>query len=168
MSLPAYLFLYDENGMLLNGGSLALGREGAIEVMSSSYGVSQPVDPHTGRMGGTRQHAPYVIHKQVNKLSPFLAHCICEGRRLQKAVIKYYETNEAGIEREIYRVTMEGVVIMSVNANHTYIPGSDSHNMIETIGLRYNSIEWYYLDGVIKYADAWSKPSPQQQQQTRQ
>lgn len=164
MSLPAYLFLYDENGMLLNGGSLALGREGAVEVMSSSYGVSQPVDTHTGRMTGTRQHAPYIIHKQVNKLSPYLAICICEGRRLQKAEIKYYEINAAGIEREIYRVTMEGVVIMSVNANHTYIPGTNSHNMIETVSLCYNSIEWYYLDGVIKYADAWTKPAPQQQQ----
>ncbi|TLU69469.1 type VI secretion system tube protein Hcp [Enterobacter sp. MF024] len=163
MSLPAYLFLYDENGMLLNGGSLALGREGAIEVMSSSYGVSQPVDTHTGRMTGTRQHAPYIIHKQVNKLSPYLAICICVGRRLQKAEIKYYEINAAGIEREIYRVTLEGVVIMSVNANHTYIPGTNSHNMIETVSLCYNSIEWYYLDGVIKYADAWTKPAPQQQ-----
>lgn len=164
MSLPAYLFLYDENGMLLNGGSLALGREGAVEVMSSSNGVSQPVDTHTGRMTGTRQHAPYIIHKQVNKLSPYLAICICEGRRLQKAEIKYYEINAAGIEREIYRVTLEGVVIMSVNANHTYIPGTNSHNMIETVSLCYNSIEWYYLDGVIKYSDAWSKPAPQQQQ----
>lgn len=163
MSLPAYLFLYDENGMLLNGGSLALGREGAVEVMSSSYGVSQTVDTHTGRITGTRQHAPYIIHKQVNKLSPYLAICICEGRRLQKAEIKYYEINAAGIEREIYRVTMEGVVIMSVNANHTYIPGTNSHNMIETVSLCYNSIEWYYLDGVIKYADAWTKPAPQQQ-----
>ena len=53
---------------------------------------------------------------------------------------------------------------MSVNANHTYIPGTNSHNMIETIGLRYSGIEWYYLDGVIKYADDWSKPAPQQQQ----
>ena len=51
MSLPAYLFLYDENGMQLKGECLALGREGAVEVMSSSYGISQPVDPHTGRMG---------------------------------------------------------------------------------------------------------------------
>ncbi len=163
MSLPAYLFLNDENGMLLNGGSLALGREGAVEVMSSSYGVSQPVDPHTGRLGGTRQHAPYVLHKQVNKLSPYLANCVCEGRRLQKAEIKYYEVNDAGFEREIYRVTMEGGVIMSVNANHTYIPGSNSHNMIETVSLRYQSIEWFYLDGVIKYTDAWSKPVTQQQ-----
>jgi len=58
---------------------------------------------HTGRMGGTRQHAPYAIHKQVNKLSPFLSNCICEGRRLQKAEIKYYAKNEAGVEREIFK-----------------------------------------------------------------
>lgn len=72
MSLPGYLFLYDENGMLLNGGGLSLSREGAIEVMSSSYGVSQPVDSHTGKMGRTRQHEPFVIHKKIDKLSPLL------------------------------------------------------------------------------------------------
>ena len=86
MSLPAYLFLYDENGMQLKGECLALGREGAVEVMSSSYGISQPVDPHTGRMGGTRQHEPFIIHKQLDKLSPLFAVYVCDGRRLQKAV----------------------------------------------------------------------------------
>lgn len=158
MSLPAYLFLYDENGMLLNSGSLAIGREGAIEVLSSSYGVSQPVDTHTGRMTGTRRHDPYVIHKDIDKLSPLLAIFVCEGRRLKKAEIRYYETNDAGIEREVYRVTMDSVVIMYVNATHTYIPGSNRHNMIETVGLRYNGIEWFYLEGMIKYSDSWSKP----------
>lgn len=44
MSLPAYLFLYDENGMQIPGDCMALGREGAIEIMNSSYGVRQPVD----------------------------------------------------------------------------------------------------------------------------
>lgn len=159
MSLPAYLFLYDENGMQVNGGSLLSGREGAVEVMSSSYGVAQPVDPHTGRMGGTRQHEPYVIHKQIDKLSPYLAICVCEGRRLQKAEIRYYETTEAGTEREVYRVTMSDVVVMYVNANHTYIPGSNSSNMIETFGLRFAGIEWFYLEGMIKYNDSWNKPA---------
>lgn len=163
MSLPGYLFLYDENGMLLNSGSLNLGREGAIEVLSSSYGVSQSVDSHTGRMTGSRQHEPYIIHKDIDKLSPLLAIYVCEGRKLQKAEIRYYETNDAGIEREAYRVKMEGVVIMSVNANHTYIPGSSKHNMIETVGLRYNSIEWLHLEGMIKYSDAWSKPTQGQE-----
>ncbi|WP_024550122.1 Hcp family type VI secretion system effector [Siccibacter turicensis] len=164
MSLPAYLFLYDENGMLLRGGSQAAGRENAIEIMSSSYGVRQPVDPHTGRMGGTRQHDPYIIHKQVDKLSPLLAICVCEGRRLQKAEMRYYETNDAGTEREVYRVTMEEVVVMYVNASHTWIPGSGNHNMIETVGLRYARIEWHYLDGMIKYDDAWVKTATQQAQ----
>lgn len=41
MSLPAYLFLYDENGMQIIGDCLALGREGAIEIMNSSYVVLQ-------------------------------------------------------------------------------------------------------------------------------
>ncbi|HDR2628022.1 TPA: type VI secretion system tube protein Hcp [Enterobacter cancerogenus] len=165
MSLPAYLFLYDENGMLLNSGSMTLGREGAIEVLSSSYGVSLAVDPHTGRTGGTRQHEPYIIHKDIDKLSPLLALCVCQSRRMKKAEIRYYEINDAGIEREVYRVTMEDVIIMSVNANHTYIPGSKKHNMIETVGLRFNRIEWFYLDGVIKYDDAWSRPAPDKAEQ---
>ena len=49
-----YQPIYDENRILLNGGGLLTGHEGAIEVMSSSYGVSQPVDASTGRMGGVR------------------------------------------------------------------------------------------------------------------
>lgn len=38
------MFLYDENGMQILGDCMALGREGAIEIMNSSYGVRQPVD----------------------------------------------------------------------------------------------------------------------------
>jgi type VI secretion system secreted protein Hcp len=157
MSLPAYLYLYDEHGMLIHGGCTALGRIGATEVMNSSYGVSQPVDPHSGNMTGTRYHSPYLIHKQVDKISPYLANAVCEGKRLQKAEIKYFEINDAGVERETYRVTLESVVIMSVNANHTYIPGSDSPNMIEAVALRYKAIEWFCLDGMIKYGDSWMR-----------
>lgn len=157
MSLPAYMFLYDENGMLVSGGCTALGREGAIEVMSSSYGVSQGVDSHTGSMTGTRQHSPFVIHKQIDKVSPYLAVCVCESRRLQKAEIRYYEINEAGIEREVYRINLESVVVMDVSANHTYIPGSNSPNMLETVSLRSRGIEWFYLEGMIKYGDSWMR-----------
>ncbi len=44
MSLPAYLFLYDESGVQVKGDCLMPGREGAIEIMNSSYGVRQGVD----------------------------------------------------------------------------------------------------------------------------
>lgn len=32
MSLPAYLFLYDENGMQIPGDCSSLGREGAVSI----------------------------------------------------------------------------------------------------------------------------------------
>lgn len=163
MSLPAYMFLYDENGMLVSGGCTALGREGAIEVMSSSYGVHQNVDSHTGNMTGTRQHSPFVIHKQIDKISPYLAVCVCESKRLQKAEIRYYEINEAGIEREVYRINLESVVVMGVSANHTYIPGSNNPNMLETVSFRPKGIEWFYLEGMIKYGDSWMKKEEKKQ-----
>ncbi|ASV55141.1 type VI secretion system effector [Lelliottia jeotgali] len=163
MSLPAYMFLYDENGMLVSGGCTALGREGAIEVMSSSYGVHQNVDSHTGSMTGTRQHSPFVIHKQIDKISPYLAVCVCESKRLQKAEIRYYEINEAGIEREVYRINLESVVVMGVSANHTYIPGSNNPNMLETVSFRSRGIEWFYLEGMIKYGDSWMKKEEKKQ-----
>jgi type VI secretion system secreted protein Hcp len=88
MSLPSYLFIYDENGMLVKGSCMVPGREGAIEVMNSSYGVRQNVDRHTGKMTGARQHDAVVIHKQLDKVSPFLANVVCESKSMQKAIIK--------------------------------------------------------------------------------
>jgi type VI secretion system secreted protein Hcp len=166
MSLPAYLFLYDENGMLVAGECTAFGRLGAIEVVNSSYGVRQRVDSCTGSMTGTRQHDPVIIHKQLDKVSPYLAIAVCESRRLQKAVIKYYETSEAGLEEEIYNITLESVVIASVDFTHVYYPGSSSPNMHEVVGLGFRGIEWNYIRGNIKYDDAWMKPARKPGQKT--
>lgn len=143
---------------------MALGREGAIEVMNSSYGVRQPVDSNTGSMTGCRQHSPVVIHKQLDKTSPFFAIAVCEQKRFQKAVLKYYEIVEAGIEVEIYNITLEGVVVSSVDFTHVYYPGSSTPNMHEVVGLRFRGIEWNYVRGNIKYDDAWMKPAPQNKQ----
>ena len=164
MSLPAYMYIFDENGQQINGSCLALNRVGAIEVMNSSYGMVQHVDSNTGSLMGSRKHNPFTIHKQIDKTSPYFANALCNCKKLQKAVIHYYDVNHSGQEYEIYRVTLTGVVVMSVNATHAYFPGSGSSNMLESIGLRYAGIEWFYLEGHIKYEDSWSK-SPQEQRQ---
>jgi len=39
MSIPAYLWLYDQNGVLIKGGSEVLNREGAIEIQSFTHGL---------------------------------------------------------------------------------------------------------------------------------
>jgi type VI secretion system secreted protein Hcp len=96
---------------------------------------------------GAREHGAFNIHKQIDKTSPYFANALCQSKRLKKAVIHYYDVNDAGFEFEVYRVTLDSIVIMSVDAAHTWVPGSRGHNMLESIGIRYHGIEWFYLDG---------------------
>ncbi|HEY1845046.1 MAG TPA: type VI secretion system tube protein Hcp [Buttiauxella sp.] len=93
--------------------------------------------------------------KHVLKVRPYLANAVCRGKRHQKAEIKYFaiNDNDAGIERETYRASLESVVIMSVNEYHTDIPGSGSPNMIEAVALRYQAIERFGLDGIWGFLD---------------
>lgn len=54
MSLPAYMFLYDENGNPIKGGSNVAGREGAIEILNSNYHINQVCCSNTGKLMGAR------------------------------------------------------------------------------------------------------------------
>lgn len=157
MSLPAYLFLYDENDIQVKGSCIALGREGAIEVMNTQHGVTLPTDPHTGSMTGTRMHDPVIISKEVDKSSPYLFDFICSSKRLKTAIIRFYAINNSGVELEVYNIRLDSVVVSSVVFNHSYIPGSINPNMTEVVNLRYRGIEWNYLPGNIKADDFWNK-----------
>lgn len=46
---------------------------------------------------------------------------------------------------------------MSVNAAHAYMPGSHTPGMMENIAITYSGIEWFYIEGNIKYDDDWSR-----------
>ncbi|MCM7079117.1 type VI secretion system tube protein Hcp, partial [Enterobacter roggenkampii] len=85
-------------------------------------------------------------------------------RRLQKAIIKYYEIIEAGAEREIYTITLDSVVISSLDFTHVYYPGSSAPNMHEVVGLRFRGIQWNYVKSNIIYDDAWMKPAQKEKQ----
>lgn len=58
MSNPAYLWLEDANGSPLVGSSLIADRIGAIEIKSLTHNVNIPTDGNTGRLTGSRIHAP--------------------------------------------------------------------------------------------------------------
>lgn len=159
MSLPAYLFLYDENGVHLKGGCMTLGREGAIEIMNTQHGISLSVDPHSGSLTGSRLHEPMIINKEVDKSSPYLFDFVCSGKRLKTAILRFYAINESGVENEIYNLTMDSVIVSSVVFTHSYIPGAITPNMMEVVKLRYRGIAWNYLAGNILTNDFWGKGS---------
>ena len=72
MSNPAYLRLTDANGSPVMGSSQVAGSIGAIELKAVTNHLSIPVDVNTGRLTGTRVHAPITIQKEFDKTTPLL------------------------------------------------------------------------------------------------
>ncbi|HHA1465192.1 TPA: Hcp family type VI secretion system effector [Enterobacter hormaechei subsp. xiangfangensis] len=154
MSNPAYMWLTDENGSPMIGSSLVSGRIGAIELKSLTHNVNIPADSNTGRLTGTRIHAPIMFQKEFDRVTPLLYKALATGATLKSAMIKMYIINEAGIESEYFNIFLENVKITSITSDLYPDAGSGTH--LETILLRYESITWKHCEGNIVYKDSWN------------
>lgn len=87
MSNPAYIWLIDDKGSPIVGGSLVSGRIGAIELKSVTHHMHIPTDAHTGRLTGTRVHFPISMQKEFDKITPYLYRALSEEITLKSAII---------------------------------------------------------------------------------
>lgn len=117
MSNPAYLWLVDTNGSPLVGSSLVSDRVGAIEIKSLTHNVNIPTDGNTGRLTGTRIHAPIQFQKEFDRVTPLLYKAQSEGATLKCATIKMYTLTEAGMEKEYFNIILNNVKITSITAD---------------------------------------------------
>ncbi|WP_314138252.1 type VI secretion system tube protein TssD [Buttiauxella noackiae] len=154
MSNPAYLWLTDENGSPMVGGSLVVGRLGAIEMKSLTHNVNIPTDHNTGRLTGTRIHAPIQFQKEFDRVTPLLYRALTRGDILKSGTIKMYNINEAGMEREYFNIILENVKITSITPD--LYPGASTGTHLETVLVHYEKITWKYCDGNIIYTDQWN------------
>lgn len=158
MSVPAHLWLYDNNGVLITGGSEVARREGSIEIQSFNHGVTVPTDGNTGRLTSARVHNVMSIEKDFDKSTPYLYRAVSTGQNIQKAIIKWYRINDAGMEDEFLNMIMENVRITSIHPTmHNFkSPEGQLSTPRESLGMRYAKITWRYLDGNITYTDEWN------------
>lgn len=154
MSNPAYLWLVDANGSPIVGGSLVSGRVGAIELRTVSHHMSIPTDTNTGKLTGTRVHAPFSMQKEFDKTTPILYRSLSEGHTLKSATIKMYRVLDSGLETEYFNIILENVKVTSIAPN--LHPSGQTGTHLETIQLRYETITWKYCDGNIIYKDSWN------------
>lgn len=154
MSNPAYLWLTDENGSPISGSCLVRGREESIELKSLTHHMAIPTDRNTGKLTGTRIHTPILIQKDFDRVTPLLYRAISQGLTLKSAEIKMYLITDAGIEMEYFNIFMEHVKITGITPN--LHPGSGTGTHLENIEMRYESIQWKYVDGNIVYKDSWN------------
>lgn len=159
MAIPAYLWLKDDGGADIKGSVDILDREGSIEVLSFSHGLLVPTDNGTGKITGTRLHAPLVIEKEFDSSSPYLYKAVATGQTLKSAEIKWYKINDAGQEVEYFNMLLENVRVVSINPvmHNCKEPALQIHNHNEDIQLRYERITWKYCDGNVQCSDAWNE-----------
>lgn len=157
MPIPANMWLKDDGGADIKGSVDVEDREGSIEIISLSHGLMLPIDSANGKITGTRQHSSVILEKEIDSSSPYLNRAAVTGQALQSAEIRFYKINDAGQEVCYYIIYLENVKVTSVN---TSIPNtrlsSSQLNHIEHVGLNYEKITWHYVDGNVKFTDAWN------------
>lgn len=157
MAVPVHLWLKDDGGAMIQGSSDVYEREGSIELRGLTHNLNIPTDGATGKLTGTRQHAPFLIEKEVDSASPYLYRAVATGQTLQSAEIKWYHINDAGQEVEYFNTLLEGVKVVSITPIMNDTRNCPGTGHMETVQLRYEKITWKYVDGNIQYTDAWNE-----------
>ena len=109
MAIPAYMWLKDDGGNLIRGFVDVQDRESSVEILSFSHGLLVPTDSNTGKITGTRLHAPLMIEKEFDSSSPYLYKAVATGQTLKSVEIKWYRINDAGQEVEYFNMLLENV-----------------------------------------------------------
>ncbi len=159
MAIPVYVWLYKEEGKLLKGSVDVTGRVVSIECVGMQHDLFIPTDDATGAVTGTRKHEAYTFEKLIDSSSPLLYKALTTGQTLAKAEFKFYRINCNGQEENYFTTTLENVKVCHVVPvmYNTKDPDFEKQGHIEHVGLRYEKIDWHYLDGNIKHADSWNE-----------
>ncbi|MCI1679170.1 MAG: type VI secretion system tube protein Hcp [Ewingella americana] len=157
MAVPIHLWLTDDGGAIIRGSSDVRAREGSIELRGLIHNLSIPTDSNTGKLTGTRQHAPFQFDKEVDSSSPYLYKAVATGQTLKSAEIKWYRINDAGQEEEYFNILLEDVKVISVTPMMHDTRSCTGTGHLESVELRYAKITWKYLDGNVQYTDAWNE-----------
>lgn len=88
MAIPAYLWMKDDGGADIKGAVDVHDREGSIEVPGFSHGLHLPTDNGTGKITGTRLHAPLTFQKEFDSSSPYIYKAVAKGQTLKSVEIK--------------------------------------------------------------------------------
>ena len=159
MAIPVYLWLKDDGGANIKGSVDVQGREGSIEVTAFEHQLYIPTDNNTGKLTGTRIHAPVMLMKEIDSSTPYLFKAVTTGQTLKSAEMKWYRIDDAGQEVEYFNTKLENVKIVRVApVMHDIKDASkERHNHLESLELRYEKITWTYKDGNIIHSDSWNE-----------
>ena len=107
-----------------------------INVISFSYGVSQPHDVATGKASGKRQHQPVQIVKEWGPASPQLFSALINNESLN-VVFHFTKTDQDGKEQVYHTIQLSGASIVGITSHSN---PKHKGKRLENISLSYDKL----------------------------
>ncbi|MFP4014143.1 MAG: Hcp family type VI secretion system effector [Chitinispirillaceae bacterium] len=157
MPIPAYMWMKDDSGNLVEGSVDVAGREKSVEIYEFEHEVRIPTDPDTGKLTGTRKHEAIRLVKSFDASSPYLYKAVCEGQTFKEVEIRWFRIDDTGTETEYFNHNLQGVKICSVRPIMYNVkdPSKERYVHLEEVQMRYQKITWTYAEGNLQASDAW-------------
>ncbi|RFA26593.1 hypothetical protein CAI21_16655 [Alkalilimnicola ehrlichii] len=151
MALPAYIELYDCEGLQIQGGSQVAEREGTVETLAFHHCIALSYDPDLGVITSLPKHAPAIFVKPIDASSPYLMKACCTGRTFAKVLIHWYKIDAGGSERLYFRHELKDARISSIKMKMHNVKELKRENTppLEQIAMRYSSIKWEHMSGNV-------------------
>lgn len=146
--------LVDELGNTIEMEEAIEGRH--AEIYQFQFGVKIGVDNISGKLTGTREYNPLTVTKPICKSSPLLFRKLCEGKKLNKAILTVYRHDpDEGDEKPFYKISLEDVSIVGINplVKDTTVDNMRHIPPLEEIRIVGESITMTIVDGNIEYTD---------------
>ena len=115
-------------------------KEGGIDVLAWSEGLSQSGTTHTGAGGGAgiSRVQDLSITKYMDSSSPALRLLVANGRRIETATLVVRKAG--GNQFEYFRIDLKNIIVTSVSAGGS--GGED--RLTENVSLNFSEVTWTY------------------------
>lgn len=125
-------------------------------VLEFSQAVKLPTDFTTGQVTGSRMYEPFVIMKEIDKLTPFMFQYCAQGQVFKSVVVSLYEIAEAtGKETVYFKYTMTNARVIEVE--NLMPPTTETSKLnvshLERVHLVSESVEWEHVKGSTMFTD---------------
>ena len=151
-------------GLDFKGSSKMKGHEGDIEVIAMSHEIVSPRDAASGLASGKRQHKPFIIEIEANRIFPMLQQALCRNDTVKTAKFSFYQNRKAdlvgsasALEVNCYDIDLVNATICStelVMLNNKN-PDLMKYEFKTRVAFTYQKITWTWKEGGITSEDDW-------------
>jgi len=139
-------------------GSVAIaGREETIELIQLDHLVHLPVDIHTGRSSGVRQHGIMAVRAALDAATPNMYKAVTEGSQFPEVTINFYRIDDLGVEENYYTMILSRVRVTSIEIVVPNVKDISNEHLPHMVvyGLVYGALEETFVPTKIMHKDDW-------------